>query len=76
MLFGFFWGDWTVLILIPAMIFAFAAQIKVKTTFEKYNKVKSTRGLSGADVARRILDKNGLYDAFGLGLVWLDMANK
>ncbi|MBR3965900.1 MAG: hypothetical protein IKK94_00510 [Clostridia bacterium] len=21
-------------------------------------------------------DKNGLYDAFGLGLVWLDMANK
>ena len=62
MLFGFFWGDWTVLILIPAMIFAFAAQIKVKTTFEKYNKVKSTRGLSGADVARRILDKNGLYD--------------
>lgn len=62
MLFGFFWGDWTVLILIPAMIFAFAAQIKVKTTFEKYNKVKSTHGLSGADVARRILDKNGLYD--------------
>ena len=21
-------------------------------------------------------DKNGLYDAFGIGLVWLDMANK
>ncbi len=21
-------------------------------------------------------DKNGLYDAFGIGLIWLDMANK
>lgn len=59
--FGFYW-DWTILILIPSMIFAIIAQIKVKTTFEKYNKVPTSRRMSGAEAARRILDRNGLYD--------------
>ncbi len=62
MFFGFFWGDWTLLILLPAMIFAIIAQVKVNTTFEKYAKVMSSRRLTGADAARRILDQNGLYD--------------
>lgn len=60
MLFGLFLGDWTILILIPAMIFAFAAQFKVKSTFNKYDKVRSARGMTGAEAARRILDMNGL----------------
>ena len=61
MFFGLFWGDWTILILIPTMIFAFWAQINVQTTFKKYTKVRNRRNLTGADVARRILDANGLY---------------
>ena len=61
MFFGLFWGDWTILILIPAMIFAFVVQIKVKTTFDRFSKVGSARGVSGADAARKILDMNGLY---------------
>ena len=61
MLFGLFFGDWTILILIPAMIFAFAAQFKVKSTFNKYNQVRSARGMTGAEAARKILDMNGLY---------------
>ena len=60
MLFGLFFGDWTILILIPAMIFAFVAQFKVKSTFDKYDKVRSARGMTGAEVARKILDMNGL----------------
>ncbi len=60
MFFSLFWGDWTILILIPAMIFAFWAQINVHTTFKKYSKVKNSRGLTGAEAARRILDANGL----------------
>ena len=60
MLFGLFLGDWTILILIPAMIFAFVAQFKVKSTFNKYNQVRSVRGITGAEAARRILDMNGL----------------
>ena len=34
MLFGLFWGDWTVLLLVPTMIFAFWAQINVQSTFK------------------------------------------
>lgn len=60
MLFGLFWGDWTVLVLIPAMIFAFWAQINVQTTFNRFKQVRNRRGLTAADVARRILDANGL----------------
>ena len=60
MLFGLFWGDWTVLVLIPAMIFAFWAQINVQTTFSRFKQVSNRRGLTAADVARRILDANGL----------------
>ncbi len=62
MYFGFFWGDWTILILIPAMIFSFFAQIKVQSTFSKYAKVHNRRGVTGAAAARRVLDANGLYD--------------
>jgi Zn-dependent membrane protease YugP len=61
MFFGLFWGDWTILVLIPAMIFAFYAQIKVHSTFERYAKVHNRRGITGADAARRVLDAAGLY---------------
>lgn len=61
MFFGFFWGDWTILILLPAMIFAIIAQSRVNSTFEKYSKIPSLSGLDGASAARMILDANGLY---------------
>lgn len=61
MFFGLFWGDWTILVLIPAMIFAFYAQGKVHSTFAKYAKVHNRRGITGADAARRVLDAAGLY---------------
>ena len=60
MLFGLFFGDWTILILVPALIFALIAQIKVNTTFEKYSKTKTYSGFTGQSAARMILDKNGL----------------
>lgn len=61
MLFGLFMGDWTILILVPAMIFAFVASSKVKSTFNKYNRINNSSGLTGAQAARKILDANGLY---------------
>ena len=60
MFFGLFWGDTTILVLIPAMIFALWAQIRVNSTFKKYARVPSRRGLTGAEAARRVLDANGL----------------
>ena len=58
----FFWYDPTYLLLIPALIFALYAQSKVSSTFQRYLRVASSSGLTGAQVARRILDSNGLYD--------------
>lgn len=46
-----------IIILIPLF-----AQGKVKRTFNKYSKVASSTGMSGAQAARRILDDNGLYN--------------
>ena len=62
MLFGWFYYDWTVLIVLPALILSVWAQIKVKTTFDKYSKLRTVRGITGADAARRVLNENGLYD--------------
>jgi Zn-dependent membrane protease YugP len=38
------------------------AQMKVKGAYKKYSKVGSSSGMTGAQVARKILDDNGLYD--------------
>ena len=53
--------DWTILLLFPAMILSIYAQAKVNNTFRKYSEIRSVSGYSAAEVARRILDMNGLY---------------
>ncbi len=57
----YFW-DPTYIILLPAVIFAMVAQFKVNSTFNKYSSVMNSRGYTANDVARRILDDNGLYN--------------
>ncbi|MCT8976879.1 zinc metallopeptidase [Clostridium sp. CX1] len=54
--------DSSFIILIPALIIAAWAQFKVSSTFEKYSKVGSSGGYTGAQVARILLDSYGLYD--------------
>ena len=41
---------------------AFIAQTFVSGSYSKYSKVENRNGLTGKDVARKILDKNGLKD--------------
>lgn len=38
------------------------AQFKVKGNYNQWSKVAASSGLTGAEVARQILDQNGLYD--------------
>ncbi|MBN2285378.1 MAG: zinc metallopeptidase [Tissierellales bacterium] len=52
--------DSTFIILIPAILISLFAQSKVKSTFVKYSNVKSNSSYSGFEVARSILDRNGL----------------
>lgn len=56
----FVWlGDWTYLILIPGIIAALIAQIAVKNAYAKYSSIQCGAQITGADIARKILDQNG-----------------
>ncbi len=58
-----FYIDWTYIVLVmPALILAMAAQGKVSSTFNKYSRVQSHIGITGAEAARRIMEQNGIYD--------------
>lgn len=58
-----FWHyDWTFIIIIPALIISAWAQMKVSSSFNKYSRVMSINGYTGAQVARMLLDSEGLYD--------------
>ncbi len=59
-MFGLFYYDWTILILIPPMLLALFAQAKVNSAYSKYSKIRNSRGLTAHEVARQILDANGL----------------
>ena len=50
------------IITLPALIFAFYAQWKVKSTFDKYSRVPSPGGLAGDAVAQILLRQNQLTD--------------
>lgn len=56
---GFYDSTWFILVL-PALLFSMYAQMKIKTTLTKYLQIPSQTGLTGSQVARFILDKNGL----------------
>ncbi|MGN0997248.1 MAG: zinc metallopeptidase [Candidatus Ventricola sp.] len=58
----FYYYDPSYLLLIPGLLLALYAQFKVSATFARWKKVPSRTGLSGAEVARRILDENGCRD--------------
>jgi hypothetical protein len=51
-----------ILLLVPALLLGLYAQSRVKSTFEKMSKVRASSGYSGADVARRMLQQNGIHD--------------
>lgn len=57
----FFW-DPTFILIIPALFFAGWAQLKVKTTFNEYARVRAQSGYTGYDAAKAILEANGIYD--------------
>lgn len=55
-----FW-DWTLILLIPAFLLGIYAQWKVSSSFKRYSQVMSSRGLTGTEAARLVLDGAGLY---------------
>ncbi|NLO25487.1 MAG: zinc metallopeptidase [Clostridiales bacterium] len=58
----FYYADSTFILLIPAVLFSLYAQTKISGTFNRYSRVASRNGYTASDVARRILDSNGLHN--------------
>ncbi len=59
----FFYMDyWYLIFVVPPVLLALWASFNVRSTFNKYSKVTNRYGLTGAEAARKILDKNGLYN--------------
>lgn len=61
-MYPYYYGfDYTYFIyILPGLILALYAQAKISSAYEKYKKIGSSTNLSGAEVAREILDRNGL----------------
>lgn len=57
-----FWYDPTYILLIPGLLLAMFAQFKVSSAFNHWKQVRSRTGLTGAGIARMILDANGASD--------------
>lgn len=52
----------SMIILLPAILLTMYAQGKVNSAYSRYAAVMNRRGITGAQVARMILDRNGLTD--------------
>ncbi len=62
LIYDVFAGRWSGLVLIGMVIFSLICQIRVKSTFAEYNRVRTVSGATADMVARQILDMNGLYN--------------
>jgi hypothetical protein len=47
---------------LPGLLLGLYARSRVKGNFNKYSKVRTARNVTGAEVARQLLDAQGLYD--------------
>ena len=60
--YGFYGLDWTYILVLIGAVLSLIASAKVNSTFNKFNKVRSASGMTGAEAAQRILQQNGIYD--------------
>lgn len=58
----FYYDAYYFILVIPAMLIALLAQYKVKSTFKKYSRVGSSRGITGAYAAQSVLSFYGITD--------------
>lgn len=60
---GYGWYyDPTYALVVIGLIITLIASARVNSTFKRYDKVSSRRGITGAAAARKILDANGLHN--------------
>ena len=57
-----FFDYYYLVLVMPAILFALWAQAQVSGTFAKFSKVRTMRGLTGAQAAEAVLRAGGVYD--------------
>ncbi len=60
--YGYYGFDWTYILVLIGAVFSMMASAKVNSTFNKYKRIRSLSGMTGAEAAERILHQNGIYD--------------
>ena len=61
--YGYYYGiDWTYILVLIGAVLSLLASAKVNSTFNKYKRIRSASGMTGAEAAERILHQNGIYD--------------
>lgn len=62
--YSYYYGfDWTYLVIIlPCMLLSLWASARVNSTFKRYSTQYSSRRLTGADAARRVLNSHGVHN--------------
>ncbi len=60
--YGMYRFDPTYLLVVAGALLSMWASARVNGTFQKFSQVRSRKGMTGADVARRLLQSQGIYD--------------
>jgi len=58
----FFYDNYYLMLVVPAILISMFAQVKVKSTYKKYSEIMSTGSKTAMEITRRILDSNGLQN--------------
>lgn len=59
---GYYYGFdiYYLILIVPAILITLLAQLKVKTTFSKYSRVASSRGITAQQAVQQVLSSNGI----------------
>ncbi len=58
----FYYDYYSLVILLPLFIVSLIIQANLKSVYSKFSKVNNTRGITGAQIAKMILDSAGVYN--------------
>lgn len=61
-MYGYYGYDWTMILVAAGAVLCMLASMHVNTTYTRYSRMAAACGLTGADVARLILERSGVTD--------------
>ena len=61
-MYGYYGYDWTMILVAAGAVLCMLASMHINTTYTRYSRMAAACGLTGADVARLILERNGVTD--------------